>query len=380
MSFTQKDYVVSHTLSTISLPYQPAMFKLDLSALVPFGDHSSLFLIERMSLTAYKRGTCTRIPVKFTVLNHNKTRVITNDPCKMSSDWRLECGSYKIAGTDNVPFTRTVAVHEDDNRQALLNAMTFMMSGSLRASQNAKRAFQGLGSMRGEYKFTCDMCSQPRAATVIHGTTGPMSFVFPECETGDMCIPRDHTHNEVYPDGEASDLYNLLTFIRCVTADNLLVVRIVTQELMCSDVSFQDLEYTCFPPKNMYRGGFVLSYSVMEYVTVLYQTMCDYADTFAIIHKGSPHVKVLVESPSDSMGEITGCMTLTLLYGNSLLDIYTRLLEEANQGDCEAPNIPTRTDVIQLTPDVLIRRTSLKFHVDNAMHLHEWCRFYMGRD
>ncbi|KAK2844054.1 hypothetical protein Q5P01_010713 [Channa striata] len=75
------------------------------------------------------------------VLNASKTRALTNNPCRLSSKWNVELGglsSVKIAGTDKTPFHRSLTVYDEDNRQAMLNVLTFMTTEGLRASEDAK--------------------------------------------------------------------------------------------------------------------------------------------------------------------------------------------------------------------------------------------------
>ncbi|KAK2847552.1 hypothetical protein Q5P01_010551 [Channa striata] len=60
---------------------------------------------------------------------------------------------------------------------------------------------------------------------------------------------------------------------------------------------------------------------LMDFIVSFYRTLSKYADNFAMIHSKAPHVKVLIESPSENVGYITGSVTLTLLYGTSVLDV-----------------------------------------------------------
>lgn len=174
MSFSQKEYVFTQTMNKVSEAHQPAMFKIDLHGLIPFGDCSTLFIIDNMTVTAYKQGTLEKIPVKFTVLNDNKTRVLTNDPAKLSSEWNVDINGgscIKIAGTDTVPFNRTLSVYDEDNRQALINVFAFMMSNSLWASDRAKGALDVLvASTRGKFQFTCALVFYHRPCQRYEGT------------------------------------------------------------------------------------------------------------------------------------------------------------------------------------------------------------------
>ncbi|KAJ7984340.1 hypothetical protein DPEC_G00361510 [Dallia pectoralis] len=71
MTFSQKEYIFSQTMTRASQPHQPAMFKIDLRELIPFSDCSTLFIIDTMSVTATSK--CLRkVPVKFTALTKPK--------------------------------------------------------------------------------------------------------------------------------------------------------------------------------------------------------------------------------------------------------------------------------------------------------------------
>ena len=180
-------------MNKVSEAHQPTMFKIDLQGLIPFGDCSTLFIIDNMTVTAYKQGTLDKIPVKFTVLNDNKTRILTNDPSKLSSQWNVDINGgscIKIAGTDTVPFNRTLSVYDDDNRQALINVLAFMMSNSLWASDRAKGALDVLvASTRGEFQFICGLCSAKGFVSITRGPSGIASFSFPQCADSYVCIP-----------------------------------------------------------------------------------------------------------------------------------------------------------------------------------------------
>lgn len=363
----------------VSQAHQPATFKIDLHGLIPFGDCSTLFVIDNMSVTAYKQGTLEKIPVKFTVLNDNNKRVLTNDPCKLSSKWQvpINYGSCKIAGTDTEPFNRTLSVYDDENRQALLNVLTFMMSNSLWTSDGARGAFEVLiNATRGEFEFTCDLCSEIGVACIMKGPSGPPSFSFSQCVDSHVCIPSHQPH----ADKEYDALRNLLALLRSASLDNLDIFKRVTQE-MATNRSFQDLDCTSFPPRHMYTGNIVIPYTVLKYTTSLYQTMSEYADNFAIVGDKMSHVKVLIESPSENIGEITGCISLTIIYGSTVSAIYSKLshgLRHAEGCEEQQQQIDSLADITQLSNDVLIRRTRLNFMFDNHMSLKDWYNFYYG--
>lgn len=367
----------SHTMTKVIRAHQPAMFKIDLSCLIPMGDCSPLFAIDNMRVTAYKQGTAEEVPVKFTVLNDNKKRVLTNDPCKLSSKWQIDInsGSYvKIAGTSTVPFKRALSVYDEENKQGLVNVLAFMMSNSLWTSDRARGAFDVLlGSSQGEFEFVCELCSEIGVACVTKGTSGrPLFFSFPQCaEDGYVCIP---SQQPCATDKDYEALRNLLALVRSASLDNLGILQRVTQELT-NNRSCQDLDRSSFPPTH--RGNIVIPYAVMKYVTSLYQTMSEYADNFAIVEDNTHHIKVVVESPSENISEITGCITLTLIYGPSLLEIYSNLIR-GMQHEEEEEQINSLANIAQLSTDVLIRRTRLDFMLGNPMFPKDWCIFYYG--
>lgn len=118
---------------------------------------------------------------------------------------------------------------------------------------------------------------------------------------------------------------------------------------------------------------------VVKYVTALYQTMSEYADNIAIIDENRPHVKVLIQSPSDNIGEITGHLSITILYGTTLWDIYTKLIHGLRLSEgCEEEDIDSIATVTQLSTEVLIRRTQLKFMLINHMSLKDCYNVYYG--
>lgn len=373
MSFSQKDYIFSHTMTRVSQPHQPAVFKIELRDLIPFGDCSALFVIDTMSITAYKQCTLEKIPVKFTVLNDNNKRVLTNDPCKLSSRWPVDinCGScMKIAGTDTIPFSRTLSVYDEDNRQTLVNVLAFMMSNSLWTSDRAKGAFDILNdSTRGQFEFTCNVCLEIGVARITKGPGGHPLFTFPRCTDGYVCIPSP----QPCADKDYEALRCLLALLRSASLDNLDILNRITGE-MTADRACQEFDCTSFSTVHMYRGYIEIPYLEMKIITSLYQTMSEYADNFAIIDENSHHIKVLIESPSENIGEIVGCVSFTIIYGSTIFEMYGNLVH----GLQHAEGHEDLTNMAQMSTDVLIRRTPLNFMMNNTMSLRDWCTFYYG--
>ncbi|KAK2823903.1 hypothetical protein Q5P01_021078 [Channa striata] len=74
----------------------------------------------------------------------------------------------------------------------------------------------------------------------------------------------------------------------------------------------------------------------MDFIVSFYRTLSEYADNFAVVHSKAPHVKVLIESPSENVGYVTGSVTVTLLYGTSVLDVCYNMsagVRDAEEGE-----------------------------------------------
>ncbi|KAF0029325.1 hypothetical protein F2P81_018430 [Scophthalmus maximus] len=194
MAFSQKDYIFSHTITKDSRAHQPVVFPINLRDL-RLGECSPMFVIDSMSVTAYKRDTLERISAKFAVLNATKTRALTNDPCKLSLQWNVELGgssSVKIAGTDGTPFHRSLPVYNEDSRQALLNALTFMMTESLRASEEAKGSLELIKAECSSKDFVvnCERSGIESTARVSVDNPGQPMLHLCLCTDGYLCVPR----------------------------------------------------------------------------------------------------------------------------------------------------------------------------------------------
>lgn len=354
---------------------QPAAFKLDLRELIPpcCYDCSALFVIDDMSVTAYKQSTWEKIPVKFTVLNQNKRRVLTDDPCKISSKWQVDLprGSHvKIAGTDSAPFHRSPPVWDEENRQALVNVLAFMMSDSLWFSDAVRGALAVLeNSTRREFQFECRLCLETGFARFREGKDGLPSFSLTRCKDDYVCVPSSTG------DEDQIALEKLTGLLRSASLDNLAVLKRVTEE-MAARTSCLELDCTSFPPIHRRTGDVVIPHEIMKRVTSLYQTMSEYADNFAIMSSEKSDVHVLIESPSANVGEVTGCMTLTVIYGSSLSEIHRNLSLDLRSAEGHDEQRDCLANATQLTDDVLIRRTPLRFMVKHAMPLQEWFDFH----
>lgn len=370
MAFCQKEYVFSHIITKDSRAHQPALFQLDLRDLIqPLGECSPMFVIDSMSVTAYKQGTSERIPVKFAVLNASKTRALTNDPCRLSSKWNVELGglsSVKIAGTDKTPFHRSLSVYDEDNRQAMLNVLTFMTTEGLRASDDAKGSLDLLGAQCSNKDFVvdCERCGIESSARVVGSDTGNPTLRLCLCTDGYVCVPRRADAQR-----EAQTHRSLIRLLRCAYRDNLDVIRKAawfTDSVGCDRLYADDPDRISIP------------FQLMDFIVSFYRTLSEYADNFAVVHSKAPHVKVLIESPSENVGYVTGSVTVTLLYGTSVLDVCYNMSAGVRDAE-EGEELDLGAAVAQLGYDTLIRRFPLRFkQVQRDMSLKDWCAFHHG--
>ncbi|KAK2856674.1 hypothetical protein Q5P01_005409 [Channa striata] len=353
-----------------SRAHQPALFQLDLRDLIqPLGECSPMFVIDSMSVTAYKQGTSERIPVKFAVLNSSKTRALTNDPCRLSSKWNVELGglsSVKIAGTDKTPFHRSLTVYDEDNRQAMLNVLTFMMTEGLRASDDAKGSLDLLGAQCSNKDFVvdCERRGIESSARVVGSDTGNPTLRLCLCTDGYVCVPRRADMQR-----EAQTHRSLIRLLRCAYRDNLDVIRKVawfTDSVGCDRLYADDPDRISIP------------FQLMDFIVSFYRTLSEYADNFAVVHSKAPHVKVLIKSPSENVGYVTGSVTVTLLYGTSVLDVCYNMSAGVRDAE-EGEELDLGAAVAQLGYDTLIRRFPLRFkQVQRDMSLKDWCAFHHG--
>ncbi len=117
----------------------------------------------------------------------------------------------------------------------------------------------------------------------------------------------------------------------------------------------------------MHSGNIVIPHAVMKFITLFYQTMSDYADNFAIVDEKTPHIKVLVESPSENIGESNGSVTLTIVYGRTLYEIYRKVSQSMShtEGCEEREDLNSLANITQLSNEVLIRRTRFNFMIND---------------
>ncbi|KAK7915597.1 hypothetical protein WMY93_011358 [Mugilogobius chulae] len=364
---------------------QAMIFKIDLGDLVPPGDYSSLFTIDGLTVSAYKQSGYEKVPVKFTALSENKRRILTDDPYRLSSAWQvdIECASkVKIAGTDSHPFKRTLCLYDEDNRQAFVNLLNFMMSDSMLHIDEARDALDTLLKSKVEdFKFTCALCKDVASASVRHGPSDLQTFSVSQCLDGYMCFPR----TEQVKNKEATALKDLLNLLRYICLDDLDVIHQVTQEMEIG-LDFRQLDCSSFPPRDV-SGNIVIPYNLMKFVTSLYEFLSDQVDNFAILDKSMSSVRLLVESPADNIGLITGVLSLTLIHGASISDIRRKINASLFIDKCEDRLMTEEderddlTDVARLGGEVLLRRIPMYFksECDFDMPLQDWYNyFYSG--
>lgn len=375
MAFSHKEYVFSHTVTKDSKSHQPVIFKLDMSDLiVPFSGHSSVFTIDTLTVSAYKRDTAQKIPVKFAVLNDNKTRVLTNDIQKLSSKWQVDHNlNVNVAGTDSQPFKRTLSIYDEANRQSTLNTLAYMMSNSLWVADGAAEALERLRrSTINEFSVKCDVCSQLGVVSITRGDHGEVSeFYFPPCGDEPVCVPCIPSQQR-QADSDYDALFRIATLVRSACCDDLNALTLLTHELGVIR-EYQDYDCSSFPPRHPYNG-IMIPYVLMKQLTSLYQTMSDHTDIFAVVNEQTPNVKLLIESPADNIGEIHGSLGLTVIYGSTVSMMYAKLAQ-----DMVHDEQPETVDVKQLTDDVLIRRTPLKFRFANHMEVRDWYDVYNNK-
>lgn len=368
MAFEQTIYTISHTVSKDLDQYQPVIFQVDLSELVTRGGTSALFVIENVRLNGYRQPDMGKIPVRFSVFNTTRERILTHDPCKRSSKWQVDSsyGSYlKIAGTNTFPFSRNHPIHEDESRQALLNIFSFMMSKSLWTTYRARGVWEDIiSSGITQFDITCEFCSYPGRVSVTEASPGCVaSFSFPECKDGYACVP---TTESSHAAGGCA-VAKLLALVRSASIDNLDIFRLIADRT--PDSGFQHL----------YDGRIVVSQTWLQYTLSLYESMSKFADIFGIVDYTNAYIKVLVESPSERLGYIEGEITLTLIYGSSILEICQKVKGEQDMEENGHIDGYEPVCVTQYSNQVLLRKCPLCFHVTDPMALKDWCAYYYGR-
>lgn len=109
-----------------------------------------------------------------------------------------------------------------------------------------------------------------------------------------VCIP---SHNPAHRQVEYRALSDIMALIRCACFDNLDILTHFTRMVGSGLPAYDGLHFADFPPRDHFHGKIVIPHTLMKQVTSLYQTMSEYRDTFAVVDRATPHVKVLIESP-----------------------------------------------------------------------------------
>lgn len=386
MTFSHIDYTFHHSVNTADTS-RPVVFSLDLSNLINADGYSALFSVDSLSINAYRRGSWDKMPVKFALLNGNRTRAITYDPTRLSSKWSVDLGlqdaevSHKdhgehlcvtIAGIETEPFNRAVPVYADENKRAVFNVLGFMMSKSLWIADKARGALDVMmTSASSEVAVHCSMCMQ-QSAVRVHLKDSDVDnacIAFPLCTDGCVCAPLDTMSN----DRPYRAVCAVMALIRRAYDDKLDGMLESNAQLVTDDFEFM-------PCNNQQRNVFVVSYASLKRLSGLYQALSEYADTFAMVDAKRPTIKVLFESCCDTIGLVTGSVGITTIYGSSVCDVYANLRSHHHQHsgvDAEDDLSPCQLDVgSQLTPDVMLRQISLSFDAIDRMNLDVWRRYF----
>lgn len=374
MAFSQKTYMFCHNVGKNSMSKQPVLFTIDLRELIsPFGGGCSpMFVIERMSLQAYRRDTSERIPAKFAVLNYAKNKVVTNDTSRLSSVWEVpltseEPTSVRIAGTDSDDFCRTVSTNDDDNRLALLNVLGFMMTGSVQASKGARSSLEAMKDCASSehFAFSCGLCGRECEATVIACKPGFPSLSLPLCVDGFACVPEQSS--SMSP--KARTYRSLISLLRTAYEDNL---TLVDRAVKTAFENWGDKRYF----RHGDRQVEVFPHPLILFVVSLYDTLSEQANNFVAVNDREPGVKVLVESPAEKLGYVRGSVTLTLLYGDSVLDVYRNVSAQPGSVDSAEDTLDVNAAVSRLGCDALLRRFPLDFQCEHRhLTIAEWCGY-----
>lgn len=391
MAFSHSDYTFSHVMKSTTDTSRPVVFSVDLMDLIHQDGHSALFSIDSMTITAYRQGSWDKVPVKFALLNGNKTRVITYDPTKLSSKWSVDLGlndnsvSYKdhrdqlsvnIAWLENEPFNRTMPIYADENKQAALNVLGFMMSQSLWVADKARGALDVVMTSKvPEFTMHCNLCRQQRAVRIRQkGSDTFDSFLsFPLCGDGYVCAPLSGTP----ADRAYRAVCDIMALIRCAYADKLDILMESSSHSAAEGL----YSFDCLPYADQQRDAVIISYSSLKRLTCLYQALSEYADSFAVVDDKTPNVKVLFESCCENIGLVTGSLGITTIYGSTVYDIYHGLCSQHRSGpDAEEDVSPCHlVTSAQLTPQVMLRRIPLSFALTDKMDLDVWRTYFFRR-
>lgn len=375
MAFTQREYVFTHTLLASTKAYQPFAFQVDLADLIaPWGDCSPMFVVDSMIVKAYAGNAKTKAPIKFAVLNADKTKCLTNEPCKQSSKWTVayskELPHVKIAGTDELPFHRSFPPYEEDGKLALSNVLAFMTTESFAAATEARGALEHLRSGRAARTWMCDCerCGLEFTVQCAIEEAGRPALRLQLCADGNVCVPRRKN-----PERDANVHRALIRLLWCSQRDNLDVVH---QAARLADTLERDRRH--MPQSERYLH---CSHQLIAFVASLYGTLAEYADNYAVVRAHAPYVKVLLESPCENIGYVCGSLTLTTLNGPSLLSVRRNMCGIEESGDTienRGSTVAVMNAVANLGCDALIRSVPMDFESGGGAYadrsITEWSR------
>lgn len=349
-------YNVKAATSNDTLASERIIVKLNLKELIPADGYSPLIAIETLKLAVYDED-CNVVPVKFSILNATMNKHLTQDPCVASSIWSPDPGPMlnrtKVAGTELSPYRRTLTVTEEENRQAVLNILSFMMSTSVQAATAAMASKSCLEEVTGPNvklrttEFQCAMCLRERTASVKED----LQFGMPCCHNGLICAPMQCRDS----------LQKLAVVARMATVDNLHVLRLALTQLrdqtypQQGHLADRDRIFT-----ESSQGEVVVHYKIMTFLTSLYSTLGEIAATFFTLDEKHSHVNLLMESPKEKLLALTGELTMSLLYGPHLRSIYRDLSAEESVYLAD-----DRVSVLHMTPDVIIKTFPLHFYIES---------------
>lgn len=367
MAFTQKTFTLSHVITKEVAANQAIMIPVDLSDLITADSRSTLFTVDGVSLTAYKRGTCERIPVKYAALNAGSTRVISHDVFKLSSPWPVDnprLSAIQIAGTDTEPYARTLCVHDKRARVAMLNLLGFAMTSGLWGLRNIKRGLDDILTSRAtEFAYVCKKCFNQTALTVDRNTT---LFKIPLCHKDNQpCTPSPPAAGDETTTYSA--VYRLISAFISAANNTMPGLDQLTRRWVNHLVPAHCTECDTFPPRNPY--AIVVPLDLLQRFAGLYDTMCAGVDSFAVVDSSSPRIRLIVESPSRDIGLLTGSIRITMIYGHCLAGIHEGLARNVGPEDEDFEP----TDISQMTNDVILKSVPGVFVPTINVSLEEWC-------
>lgn len=374
MAFAHKTYTLSHLITKDVAANQAIMVPVDLSDIIINGSRSTLFTVDGVSLTAYKRGTYERIPIKFAALNAEASKVITHDVFKISSRWTVDTprlSAIQIAGTETVPYTRTFRIHDEQARLATVNLLGFAMSSGPWYIRDVKRNLAVISSSKWtEFNFVCAKCSNRTAVTVDRNAKlEPGLFTFPLCAVDNQLCTLSSAG-----DDDHRALRTIIEALRSTSDNPIPGLDQLTLAWSSYLVPAYHMDCTTFPPRNAF--SVVVPHNLLQRFAGLYDTMCSGIDTFSVVDSVSPCIRLIVESPSADIGLLTGSLSITVIYGHCLGSIRVSMHDSEAEVIAE-PFSPL--EIAQMTDDVILKSIPAIFEPTTNVSLEEWCAYHHDR-